>query len=95
MMFLWLLAGIGMSLLSLASQWWMVSRLSPVGGKWMPVLFPATFVLRLALCGLLLYVAMRHGLSYALMEFAGLITGRWGLLIILHNRRQAMKVRQP
>jgi hypothetical protein len=94
-MFLWLLAGISMSLLSLASQWWLVGRLSPVGGKWMPVLFPATFVLRLALCGLLLYIAMRHGLSYALMEITGMIAGRWVLVIILHNHPQAIQVEKP
>ncbi len=95
MMFLWLLAGIGMSLLSLASQWWMVSRLSPQEGKWMPVLFPATFVLRLAVSAVVLYVALRQGLAYALMVFVGMISGRWGSLIILHNWRQSLKVEQP
>ncbi len=94
-MLLWLLVGMVISFLSLASQWWMVSRLSPVDGKWMPVFFPVAFVVRLVVSGLLLILALHQGLAYMLMECVGMIGGRWGLLIILHNRWQAMKVEQP
>jgi len=78
---LWLLAGLLVSVLNVASIARIVGRLQPGGDVRALSSVVSGFVLRMVLIILVLTVALRQSAAAGLLAFAGLWLGRWVVLL--------------
>jgi hypothetical protein len=88
---LWLLVGIGLSCISIASQWLVIRKLEPQSKTKVAWFFSLGFVLRLALAGVLLILAIKQGFLSAIIMFVGMLVSRYGILFWINSRSNAVK----
>jgi len=93
MIALWFLAGAVCGIASGLSQQWTVARLGGDSSKKAGALLIGGFIIRLALAGLVLYLAVQQSVAAVLLAFAGLWIARWGLSIYWHKNRPYSQIK--
>jgi hypothetical protein len=88
---LWLLVGIGLSCISITSQWLVIRKLEPQSKAKVAWFFSVGFVLRMALAAVLFIFAIKQGILSAIIMLVGMLVSRYGILIWINSRSNAVK----